>query len=133
MFSFVLIIKVKHLFLFSMPYYICIVTFFHYKRSVCFVCFRQRVVDWWEEIDYWNRAEIIFYRSVSDKHCCLVKNQFIGRWGIGHYYYKFRDRDSSFEPQLIPKRQKDVSEIEEKGFDLLQSKPHTAMAMSWVY
>ena len=25
-----------------------------------------------------------------------------------------RDRDSSFEPQLIPKRQKDVSEIEEK-------------------
>ena len=26
-----------------------------------------------------------------------------------------RDRDSSFEPQLIPKRQKDVSEIEEKA------------------
>ena len=25
-----------------------------------------------------------------------------------------RDRDSSFEPQLMPKRQKDVSEIEEK-------------------
>lgn len=25
-----------------------------------------------------------------------------------------RNRDSSFEPQLIPKRQKDVSEIEEK-------------------
>ena len=27
-------------------YYICIVTFSHYKRSVCFVCFRQRVVDY---------------------------------------------------------------------------------------
>ena len=25
-----------------------------------------------------------------------------------------RDRDSSFEPKLVPKRQKDVSEIEEK-------------------
>ena len=25
-----------------------------------------------------------------------------------------RDRDSSFEPRLVPKRQKDVSEIEEK-------------------
>lgn len=74
-----------------------------------------------------------FFCSVYDKHFCPVKNQFIGRWGIGHYYYKLRDRDSSFEWQLIPKRQKDVSEIEEKGFDLLQSKPHTAMAMSWVY
>ena len=34
-----------------------------------------------------------------------------------------RDRDSSFEPRLVPKRQKDVSEIEEKVPSRTKTRP----------
>ena len=33
-----------------------------------------------------------------------------------------RDRDGSFEPQIVPKRKKDVSEIERQGFGIVRQR-----------